>query len=223
MKYLTRLGLLGIAVAAVVAFGGVGTASATELCTVGIEPCPGETLESAGTALEATTTLLTITAGASGNITCTHSLIKGKTTDAGGKGKDVEATIESFTASGKGPGGECTNDLAFGGTASCTVSPVNLPWKAPLSKSALPDGTMTWSSSGKGDPGFTVKCATQMMECIFSATKHVLDFKGGKPALLKAVDEPLVAAQEGFSFCPSKGTWDATYTVLKPTQGYLVN
>jgi hypothetical protein len=224
MKHLKTAGLVLVAAAALAGAGGATTASATELCTVNLpEPCSPEAVLKAGTALEATTSLFTLTASTSGNITCTHSVMKGKTTSNGGMGKDVEASIESFVATGVGANGECTIDLAVGGTALCTVNPVNLPWKAAISKSAQPDGTMTLSSSGKGDPGFTAKCPTQMMECIFSATKHVLDLDGGKPALITASQEPLVVAQEGFSFCPGKGAWDGTYNLLKPNQVYLVN
>jgi hypothetical protein len=221
MKHLEKLGLAVLAAMAVVAIAAAGSSPATELCTESISACPKP--EPATTVIEATTSLMTLT-NSSGSITCTHSVIKGKTTTAGGKGVDVEGTIESFTATGTGANGECTIDTAIDGkTHPCTVTGNNLPWKAVLTKSAQPSGTLTFSSSGKGEPGFTVSCPAMDVVCVLHASKIVLDWGGGSPAVLKASNEPFEVTPEGVHACIVQPTWDGTYTVLKPTAGYLVN
>lgn len=222
MKRNGKLSLVAAAiVAAIVAVAVTGaiTASATELCTENIAACPKP--EPATTVIEATTSLMTLTTNA-GSITCTHSVIKGQTTNAGGKGANVEATIESVTATGTGAKGECTLDTPFNKTDACTVTGNNLPWKGVISKSAQPSGTLTLSNSGKGEPGFTVACPAMNVVCIFRATNIVLDWIGGGPAVLKAISEPFEEVPEGGSACVGTPTWDGTYTVLKPTAGYLV-
>jgi hypothetical protein len=224
---MSKFGKLSVMAAAIVAsiaaiaVAGTFTASATELCPENISACPNP--DKAGTAIEATTSLMTLTTN-SGSITCTHSVIKGQTTTIGGKSPtNVEASIESVTATGTGAKGECTLDTPFGKSDPCTVTANNLPWKGVISKSAQPSGTLTLSSSGKGEPGFTVTCPALNVVCIYHATSIVLDWDGGEPAVLTAIKEPFEETPEGANACTVSPSWDGTYTILKPTAGYLVN
>lgn len=224
MKHLKRTGLVAVVAMALAGVGGAGTASATELCTVlPAGACPAGSLHGTGSVLEMTTTQWTLTAGGLGNITCSHSLVKGKTTSNGGALKNVDATIESFTTTGTEANGDCTLDTAGAESDPCTVTAINLPWTAVIQKSAQPDGTITYSNSGKGEPSFTAKCPATNTLCIFSAANMVLDWDGGKPALVTASKEPLTPSAEKPGACPAVGSWDATYTVLKPSPAYLVN
>jgi hypothetical protein len=226
MRYLKTGGLVVLAALALTILAGAGTASATELCTTNVfgAACPGISLHSTGSELEFTTTQWTLTAGGLGKITCTDSLFKGKTTSKGGPGLEIGASIESSTLTGKEANGDCTLETPFTGTHPCTMSVINLPWKAAIDISAQPNGTIVLTNGGKGEPGFTANCPAANTLCTFTAQKITLDFDGGKPALVTAKERPLTpSAEKVGGTCPAESSWDSTYTVLKPSPGYLVN
>src|SRR5918994_4037099 len=87
MKYIKMLGLLAVAAAALMAFA--GTASATVL------EGSGGNLPS-GTKIDSTGTNAVLQAGFS-TITCEHSEVDGKTSNAGGAGESVEGSITNLS------------------------------------------------------------------------------------------------------------------------------
>jgi hypothetical protein len=217
MKYLKMLGLAAIAALALTAVAGAGTASATELCTTNVSPCPAGEHYGAGTVIEGSSTNATLTSSL-GNVVCTSSAIKGATTTTGGAKLSVEGKIESLTFSG------CTLTTPFGGTKhNCNVTAINTPYKAVVTKTTQPNGTLTVSSGGSGDPGAKVDCGASVLRCQFTSPSIALDVTGGSPAIVHAKEEPLNRTVYEGGLCPSTSTWDATYTVTKPHALYLVN
>jgi hypothetical protein len=217
MKYLKILGLAAVAAMALMAVAGAGTASATELCTVNTSPCPAASKYNSGTVIEASSTNATLTSSL-GNVVCTGSSIKGTTTSSGGSKLSVEGTMESLSFSG------CTLTTPFSTTKhNCTVTGINLHYKGVAAKTTQPNGTLTVTSGGSGDPGAKVDCGANVLRCQFTSPSIVLDVTGGSPATVLAKEESLNRTVYEGGLCPSTSTWDATYTVTKPHALYLVN
>jgi hypothetical protein len=202
------LTLAVVAAAALTAFIGTGTASATELCSTATTPCSG-TKYLSGTATESTSTKSVLKTNIL-TVTCTHSVITGDTTSNGGSGATVTAKLTSMTFTGctDSNGGACTMTSTYlgafsfsGGTASTT-------------------GKFNYNVTGK--TGFTVTCAG--IKCTFStssATFAGLNHATG--ALTIAAAEVPLEMESGFEFlCPLEATWSATYTTVKPNPWYVV-
>ncbi len=101
MKYLRMIGLVGMAVAALWAVAGAGTASATVFCKEFKDPCGSD--YAAGTVFQAQ-----LPAGVSmlwwkfGKVsdTCTASTMTGKTSNTGGSGSNVVVPLSALTWTG---------------------------------------------------------------------------------------------------------------------------
>jgi len=200
MKYLKILSLSAIAAAAVMAFVGAGTASATTVCTLGTTTAPcgsGETPYSGKIVahlVPGTTAVLSGTL----KVECTSSTVEGETNSAG------EGSITNATWS------NCTN---------CPeIKALNLPWKAHATTGTAPNGTMTVEN-----PSVLLgKCLGGVANCVASASSVVLDVDGGEPALVLAKSEPLNMSTESGFGCGTSGTWTASYEALTPSTGLFL-
>jgi len=97
MKYMKMLGLVAAAAAALTAYVGVGTASATVLCSTETNPCTG-TKYSVGQKLDfhlkagTESTLV----GGFATVKCASSTITGSITNAGGSAATVVASVSTW-------------------------------------------------------------------------------------------------------------------------------
>lgn len=197
MKYIKMLGLAAVAAAALMAFVGASTASATVLCKEGkTSGCAaaGKAYAS-GTAVEATLTSGTsaeLLAGGFLEDTCTGSTIKGTTSNAGSSTETVRGSASSLTWSG------CTFT-----TTTKTLGTLEIHWI-----SGTDNGTLTAS-------GFEVNVNQPFGTCTYkSGTGNDLGtLKGGNPASI--VISTTVTGGGAFG-CPSTATWNAAYTVTAP-------
>jgi hypothetical protein len=199
MKHAKMFGLCLLGVVAAMAVMGVGTASASKLCTENKTPCPAGSTIASGTALKGqlrpgteavfTTSLLTVK--------CTESTIEGKTTSAGG-GAGVNVKGEIATVTWK----NCKS-----GSTSCTTTALGLPWLSEVSGSAG-SGTMTVNkAAGK----FTCGGVT----CEYEAASAATSVTGGNPAIVKA--SSVSFKKKGGSFlCPATSTWSSEYEITTP-------
>jgi hypothetical protein len=210
MRNLRNFGLTVVAAAALIALAGVGTASATELCSKATTACSG-TKYGSGTAIGAslkfgTTSVFTTNVD---TVTCKSSSIVGETETAGGSGATsvlghisflwFEGCKDSF-----GNVCEVTEELLFpsisftGGAASETATfSFNL-------NSGVPEH---------------VKCGA-LVNCTFRA----LGTLGGEN---KVTGQPLINANamtlsRTGGLCPSTATWTATYEFTSPSPLYVV-
>jgi hypothetical protein len=210
MKHLKLLGMAIVAVAAMTAFLGAGSASATVLCKTATSPCTGGTYGSgtainaslkSGTAAELTTSL--------GTVVCNKSGTNGKTTSAGGgAGVAVTGTLEALTFE------ECKL-----GTTSCTVASVHKPYNAKIAWTSGSNGNLEVGTSGAGNPGATVKCGI-FINCEFTTASAVLGVTGGTPALAEANN---ISLSRSGGICPSTSTWKAVYSVTTPSPLFIAN
>jgi hypothetical protein len=208
VKHLKMLGLAVVAAAALTAFIGAGTASATELCSTATTPCSG-TKYLSGTAIEATSTKAVLVTNIT-TVTCTHSVITGDTTSSGGSGVSVTGKTTSLTFTG------CTDSNG----EPCTVT------QNAVGNASVSGGTA--SATGKFSYNVTSKTGASVtcfgLKCNFSLSSATLpgqNSAGGTPTI-KAENVELTR-ESGFEFlCPTTSTWTATYTIIKPDPLFVV-
>lgn len=194
MKYLKMLGLAAFAALALMALG-VGTASATKLCTD--EACA--TVYPVGTEIHASlrpSSTFRLTSPANTTVaTCTTSTIKGKTSNK--EGATVSGPIEALTWGSAGT--ECTvttDTVAFGSFE--------------IEKTGANEGKVV----GKG---------TEVTYKIFGTTctygtglgTILGTIKGGVEPVL-VINNANVVKTAGNFLCPSTAFWDAEYIVTSP-------
>jgi hypothetical protein len=195
VKWIKKLALPSIA-AALMAFLGAGTASATQLCaTTGTGP------ECAGAAGKFEY---------SGTITGTSTNAKLATNLANYECSDSAATVVANSSTGAPILGAVTA-LSFSGChtqlgVECTVTVKNLPYDASLEGKTL---TVT-------DPvgaGAKVVCGTTL-SCEFLTKEARLTVTNGSPTV--AVAKEVELSHETGAICPSTATWSATYSATSP-------
>jgi hypothetical protein len=188
------LSLAAVAAIAAMAFIGVGTASATTLCSVNTNPCPE------GSRYTSVPVEAALEAGTEAVLTgpvpvkCTTSTVKGKS--EGTSGNPLTGHITGLT---------------FGPTCSgCTEVEPLLPvggYTVHVSAGATQgNGTMTVL----GAEVHLRKCPLGT-SCLATAKEVVLDVTGGNPAKVVAKEEPIT-----LSCSLSSGSWTATYVVSTP-------
>ena len=145
MKNLKILGLAVVAAAALAAFLGGGSASATVLCKTAVNPCPEGERWGTGTVLDATSSHVFFY----NTNTCVASTISAKTTSNGGSGLPVPLSVEKLSFS------TCTRE-----TLVTTLGELQIEWitgthdgiiKGRLTKGDFSNvGSTCWWSFGFG-------------------------------------------------------------------------
>ena len=192
MKYIKMLGLAAVAAMALMAFVGVGTASATELYS-------GATTLKSGTEIDASLTgtaaKLTTTEGAILD-ECAGGTVKGKTTNNGSTTETVKGSVAKTDLTWT----SCTRptETLAGGT-------LEVHWTSGV------NGTVTAS-------GFEVTVNTQFFgSCVFTvAAGTSLGTLTGSTSSNAVLDVNTVASLKSGAICPTTARWVGTYTVTSP-------
>lgn len=202
MKHVKMLGLAAVAAAALMAFIGASTASATVLCSTATNPCTSK--YPAGTALSfslkaGTSAKLVQTNGESLD-TCTGSTVAGKVSNAGGAAATVSGPVETLTWS------NCT-------FPTTTTQKGNLE----VHYTSANNGTLTASSE------FKVTIQTFFFgSCVYGVTAgtQLGTLAGGKPAtfVANAVAKKLSGSEAA---CPETAKWTAEYQSTGATALYV--
>ncbi len=205
MKYLKMLALAAVATAALMAFIGAGTASATVLCSTTADPCPAGQKWPVNTAID-----FSIPSGGSAVLvdtlgeeldTCTKSTVKGKITNAGSSTSTVTGSVEELLW-----GGPCT-------FPTVTITKGNLEAHK---LSGTSNGTVT------ADGTFQITIDPIFFEpCVYQVTPGTAlgELTEGNPAVFhaNAVLEKKVYIDDTCSiFMPDTAIWTATYTLTSP-------
>jgi hypothetical protein len=190
VKYVKNLTLAAIAAAALMAFLGAGTASATQLCTDSGEVCTEYSGTITGTSTNAT--LATNLA----NVECSDSATTIVANSSTGAPILGEVTGLEFTG--------CRTEV---GLVPCTVTVKNLPYGGSVEGKTL---TVTDSVGA----GAKVVCGT-VLSCEFLTKSASLSITNGSPTV--AVAKEVALSHETGAICPSTATWSATYSVTSPT------
>ena len=195
MRPFKMLGLAAIAAMGMMAFVGVGTASAVEektvLCSANQSPCLEENVLPTETPISAqsTDTVLQLTLIFASTVSCEESTFAGKTLEEQGQ-PQLKGEIETLTFTG------CTDSLG----RVCTATAIQLPYQVSIEQK-IPNeqlGKLTvyekWVGAQTGQPGAFVECQdanflTPDIKCNFKANEdnaqaaadHVA--KGGAPGM----------------------------------------
>jgi len=192
MKYIKMLGLAAVAAAALMAFVGAGTASATTLVGSGGTVPTGTTINAQ---LKAGTEAI-LEAGF-GTINCDASTVDGKTGNQSGTLITGNVDVLTFT--------ECTGD---------TVSVLK---KGSLSIHHIA-GTTNGTVTSSGAEVTVINHDTGGTHCIYRTENTVIGTLTGNTkgnATLHA-DATLIRVPTS-AFCASEATWKATYEVTTPS------
>jgi len=205
MKYVKMLGLAAVAAAALMAFVGAGTASATALCSTETSPCTG-TKYGVGTEIKSNLKAgkeAVLTAGFA-TVKCTESTVNGKVTNAGGAAATVVGSIETLTF----------------GSCNCTVTVLN-KGELEVHYTSAGDGTLTGKNSS-----VTINCSG--ISCIFgtaAAGTTIGTVTGAEKATLVANAKlPYIAGDASNFTCTlgsGTGTWNAEYEATAPKNLYI--
>lgn len=188
MKWMKNLVLAAIAAAALMAFLGAGTASATQLCTDSELGCTEYSGNINGSSTNATlvTNLATVKCGESATAITANS----------STGAPILGEVTGLSFS------NCKTELGV----ECTVTVKNLPYSGSLEGKTL---TVTDSVGA----GAKVVCGT-VISCEFLTKEASLSITNGSPTVAVAKEVPL--SHETGAICPSTATWSATYAVTSP-------
>ena len=205
VKFIKVIGLTGVAAIVAMAFVGVGTASATGLCSAAPSgaSCNAGTAYKTGQTYEAEAVNALLKTNLE-NVTCATSKTTLKQTQENtGAGVALLGEITALTFSG------CKSSGGF----SCTVLSVNAPYKASLLSST---GLLSVTAK-TGEPSASVSCAGGLLACVFGNTTFELPLVSGNPAEVKAEGVPLkMTKKTGFLNCPTSSEWIATYVAKTP-------
>lgn len=194
---LRMLGLAVVATAALMAFVGVSSASATVLCSTNSNPCTG-TKYPAGTEVKSNLAAGTksVLSTEFQKIECSKSTVAGKTSNAGGATETVKGSVETLTFE------EC----------NCTVAVLKKGGWEYHWISGGPNATVTWNGQET-----TVTCSTIFgnVHCIYvTENTHVGTITGGSRA--KMHWNPSWPRLPTNSLCSSQATGSAEYEISTP-------
>jgi hypothetical protein len=195
VKYIKMLGLAALAAAALTAFVGVGSASATILCHNSSNPCTSDFV--AGEFITGNASGATLTNNLS-NVSCKTSETKVEVTNTGGSEATVTGKVTALNF----------KSCSTFGFIPCTVTVNNLPYHAEAHATSGGNGTLTVTAGeGGGEPGASVNCSG-IINCTFGEELFNLPITGGNPASVTATKVKLTRTG---GECPEEAFWDATY------------
>ncbi|MGN6816373.1 MAG: hypothetical protein ACTHK3_09865 [Solirubrobacterales bacterium] len=197
MKYLKMLGLAAVVAAALMAFVGASSASATVLCKTPLTSgCAASGWDyPAHTVIHSSSTNSgTLKAGGITLDTCTESTVKGETTNTGSDTETVDGPNQVINW------GVCTNE-----TKTIVLGSLEIHYI-----SGTDNGTLT-------SIGTEVTVKTIFGSCVYSAP-DIGTLVGGNPATIE-VKELSVKLVSGP--CPAETKWSQNFTVTSPTPLYV--
>ncbi|HET7455550.1 MAG TPA: hypothetical protein VFJ76_08520 [Solirubrobacterales bacterium] len=198
MKYLKILGLAAIAAAALTAFLGAGSASATVLCTENVSPCPvGKTVVELTWSTTGSQELETT--GGTVLDTCTSAHIAGSISSQG-SGKPAKGPISSLTWSGCT---RTTDTLALGELEATQIGTEDKATVVGKGSSVTVNGIFGTSCVYGTGTGTTLGTMV-----------------GGKPATLNI--NALVPRTVANALCPAETRWTASWDLTNHTIVHIV-
>lgn len=207
MKYLKMLGLAAVAAAALMAFVGSSTASATVLCKVpGTGTTTGTTCPAGEAYPSGTTVKAQLVAGTVAKLTTSFKTVECKKSTTEGATSAEEATQLT------GPEGTLTFSECNCEVVVLHAGTVSTEWLA---------GTHNGTQRSSGSET-TTTCSTLFgnVHCIYTTSNTDLGtLTGGNPAKLDASAE--VGRLTTNAACAEKALWEAEYEVTTPKPLYV--
>ena len=217
MRCLKTLALAALATAALMAFGGASSASATVPCKTNVvgsptgTTCPANQAYPAGTEIHLVSegNVVLTTGSEFTELTCKKSTIIAKSNNEGSATETVKASIEAknFTwGECSTPTGPCTYTTVKGGT-------LEIHWIEGTHNGTLTSNGLEFTSSCNSIFG--------SIHCIYEpATEHIGTITGGNPATTDIESTPINIISTG-GLCPSGSILDVKYEVTSPKPLYV--
>jgi hypothetical protein len=210
MKYVKMLGLAAVAAAALMAFVGASTASATVLCKNNSNTTTCSEKYGVGTEIHAVLDAGNVAKLTTSfkNIECTESTVAGKIENAGSSTTTVSGNI---TVTEPEPG-KTVPELTFGG-CNCTVAVLKAGSLEIHQIAGTDNGTLTSSNAE-----VTASCSTIFgtVHCIYATNATDLGtLTGGNPATLD-IESQNIPRLTTNALCDESANWDAKYEVTSP-------
>ena len=218
MKYLQILGLATVAMAALFAFVGAGTASAVDksvLCKVTENPCLAVNHVAIGTQItsKSTGTPENETADGTKHKAIAKPSLTGSPFGTIKCDSEVKGNLETTTTpTGEVVAGNLSWTNCEGGTATTSTG-----GKLVIHHDAAHNGTVTFT-------GFVVKVVQAGVPCYYTGEGVDGTLTGGNPAILHVTATVPVIDTEthnSSAFCPANAQWHATYEVTSPKPLYV--
>lgn len=205
MRFIRLIGLVVLAALAISAIAAAGTAAAkpkTVVCKANENRCSQH---------NSTSGFLAVVVN-SAEKPFTHAYF----TFAGGS--EVQCHKSEMTVTGESV--EAVSALSFGecGGECESVSAQNLPYAASLEATTKPNGKVTLSSGGSGEPRLAFKCGSA--ECVYGASSIVFELTAGTPATL-ASSSGMTKKSGSTLFCPTSLTLNDTHKLTEPSSAYV--
>jgi len=209
MKYVKMLGLAAVAAAALMAFVGASTASATVLCKTPGTGSPTGTTCPEGWAYGANTTIHAVATGPTiledegkaFTVECKKSTLHATTTNEGNATETPVAHVLSLLFE------ECDSEVKVLANGSLEVHWIE----------GTHNGTLT--STG-AEVTITKSTIFGKVHCIFKTNNtSVGDITGGNPAIFHSTAK--IPKLTTSALCPEPAIWTATYEITEPTPLYV--
>ena len=199
MKYVKMLGLAAVAVAALMAFVGASSASASVLCKTtppsGI--CPANQAYPAGTEIHAVNQEKVVLHAEFGTLECEESTVSGTTEKEGSATETVKGNVTVLTFA------KCNCEVKVLKNGSLEIHAED------------DDGNGTLTANGQE---VTTTCSTIFgnVHCIYvTENSNLGTVKGGNPAVFTGT--PTISRKPTNALCSPQATWTANYKITSPT------
>jgi hypothetical protein len=199
MKAFKLLCLAVTAALAVTAFGAVGSASATTLCSVNMANCPPASIYGTGTVVTGEAEgaeIAFLVGGEPFVVECEWSGIKIETL-AEVEGEPIPVELRTLLFNG------CVSPLG-----GCEVEGL-VPGEGGIEAMGGGNGVATVEA------GVMIQCAA--IVCVYAAENVEIGITGGNPAALVLNEEPLAVQMGSGPGCGAIATWTAMHGVTNPT------
>jgi len=207
MRYVKMLALAAVAVGALMAFIGAGTASATKICSTTVDPCPAGQHWPTDTTLHFTlvekgSALLTTTEGETIN-TCSKSTVTITTTNTGSSTETVTGDIKKLVWEG------CNFTTTTNNLGALEIHKI----------AGTSNGTLTVDPQAGKIPEVTINTVF-FGSCVYGITSGVSvgDLTEGKGATAIFHANATAHKLSGSNLaCPETAKWTATYQLTEPS------
>jgi hypothetical protein len=219
MKYLKIFGLAVVAAAALGAFLGAGTASATEACKATEVPCSEANMYKTGQEYHGVLISPTATLTGPLPVECKKSTFQGKQENTGSSSETLKVQGESLTFEECKVPGVCNPAVVTVNIQPTLEVHTDIEENANKEKVEKPDNGIVTAK------GFTVTIVCGGITCKYSGevtTGLTVKGSGTSPELIATkAPIPVEAKAEEF-FCGKQGEWDATYTITTPNPLWVI-
>jgi hypothetical protein len=214
MRYGKIMGLVAVALAAMMAIGAASASASAKVCSTSGTgaACGGGKAYTGEIVATSSKVTLTTTSPDNTTVTCTESTARGTVNGETGSGVITTLTLSKCSSA------FCT---LLDGVILAAASVPTAGWAATATTGGeeAPNGFMDVKINGVAGKFQCVNTTHTVVtsNCEYTAAEPQLTIKGGSPATLVATNVVLTKSVGPEGTCGTGGDWSGTYTVTKPS------